>query len=108
MKKTRERAGRTFHMNEATTGWLTTHVYNGCECDPEDRAQWRVRMYRCNYSAFNGRRWTPSDYSLVGCTKCQKSWRTKAAYVETITHAKPGEWEACFKATVDSNDGAKT
>jgi hypothetical protein len=39
---------------------------------------------RCNYSAFNGYRRTPSDYSLVGCKTCGISWRTKAAYVDGL------------------------
>jgi hypothetical protein len=40
--------------------------------------------YRCNYSAFNGYRYTPSDYSLVKCVTCNTSWRTKAAYVDSL------------------------
>ena len=32
----------------------------------------------CNYSAFNGYRRTPSNYSCVRCLKCGRYWRTKA------------------------------
>lgn len=39
-----------------------------------------VVQRNCNFSAFNGYRWTPSDYSLVRC-ECGWSWRTKARYV---------------------------
>lgn len=55
-----------------------------CTCKPQDRTKWRVRQYRCNYSAFNGGRRTPSDYSGLSCLVCGNYWRTKAAYVATI------------------------
>jgi hypothetical protein len=44
----------------------------------------------CNYSAFNGYHWTPSDYSEVRCSECRTSWRTKARYVE---HLKDARWD---------------
>lgn len=40
-----------------------------------------------NRSAFNGYRWTPSDYSEVRCTVCGRSWRTKAKYVDALPDA---------------------
>lgn len=46
-----------------------------------------VLMRNCNYSAFSGYRWTPSDYSLVRCTVTHRSWRTKAAYVDALPDA---------------------
>ena len=49
---------------------------------PIDRCAVLTRMG--NYSAFNGYRWTPSDYSQVACTDCGATWRTKAAYVDTL------------------------
>ena len=55
-----------------------------CTCKPKDRSKWYIVHYRCNYSAFNGNRRTPSDYSLVRCSACNTSWRTKAAYVYTL------------------------
>jgi hypothetical protein len=46
-----------------------------------------VVAYHCNYSAFNGCRWTRSDYSQVLCMRvgCLGNWRTKAPYVEQLT-----------------------
>jgi hypothetical protein len=38
----------------------------------------------CNYSAFNGYHFTPSDYSAVQCLTCGASWRTKAKYVSDL------------------------
>lgn len=43
-----------------------------------------VLDFRCNHSAFNGYRWTPSDYSAIGCEACGSRWRTKAAYVDEL------------------------
>jgi hypothetical protein len=55
----------------------------GCTCG-RNPATWMIVHWRCNYSAFNGYRHTPSDYSLVTCLKCRRSWRTKAAYTNTL------------------------
>ena len=38
----------------------------------------RVDQRLCNHSAFNGYRYTPSDYSALRCMGCQWPWRTKA------------------------------
>ena len=43
--------------------------------------RWVVLQYKCNHSAFNGYRRTPSDYSTVKCLECGATGRTKAAYV---------------------------
>lgn len=51
-----------------------------------DRGEWLVVQYKCNHSTFNGGRWTRSDYSEVQCQADGKRWRTKAAYVETLSH----------------------
>ena len=50
------------------------------------RPLWVVRVREANYSAFNGYRRTPSDYSLVVCPAHDRpmKWRTKAAYVGTL------------------------
>ena len=56
-----------------------------CKCGNRD--EWRVTARRCNYSAFNGYRWTPSDYSEVKCFRCVRRWRTKAAYVDRLADA---------------------
>lgn len=57
-----------------------------CRCGRRDA--WRVTAYRCNYSAFNGYHYTPSDYSEVTCSEdaggCGRRWRTKARYVEEL------------------------
>lgn len=50
-----------------------------CSCKPRRVV---VVHRKCNYSAFNGYRYTPSDYSLVRCAGCGATWRTKAAYVD--------------------------
>lgn len=66
-----------------------------CVCDERTRApkyrNWVVLDYRCNYSAFNGYHYTPSDYSAVRCKSCGKWWRTKAAYVDVLPMARGGE-----------------
>lgn len=62
--------------------------YGGPRCGCGSREHWRVAMYRCNYSAFNGYHYTPSDYSEIICERaeggCGARWRTKAKYVETL------------------------
>lgn len=58
-----------------------------CACKgtkEEKMKNWVVIDYKCNYSAFNGYKWTPSDYSRVHCPVCYRSWRTKAAYVDGL------------------------
>lgn len=50
-----------------------------CKCKPRSVV---VLQRNANYSAFSGYRKTPSDYSLVRCTECRTTWRTKAAYVK--------------------------
>ena len=67
-----------------------TRLYRCC-CDlplAERKRNWVVIHYRCNYSAFNGYRWTPSDYSCVTCNKCGRIWRTKAKYADYLTHRR--------------------
>jgi hypothetical protein len=67
----------------------------GPVCHEHGREHWVVIHYRHNHSAFNGYRWTPSDYSAVTCDgprpessdgKCGTWWRTKARYVEELEH----------------------
>lgn len=69
----------------------------GCQCEerrkPIPERAWRVSQYRCNHSAFNGYRKTPSDYSTVVCLRCLTHGRTKAQYVEQLKLIQPGEWE---------------
>jgi len=51
---------------------------------------WAVIQRKCNYSAFNGYRYTPSDYSAVKCFApgCGSVWRTKAAYVDELPDSR--------------------
>ena len=57
-----------------------------CTCATRDA--WCVAVRKANYSAFNGYRRTPSDYSEVVCQTCGARWRTNAKYVDTL----PGRW----------------
>lgn len=56
---------------------------------PAHRPFWTVVQRRCNHSAFNGYRRTPSPYSRVECTApgCSAAWRTKAAFVDRLPDA---------------------
>jgi len=63
-----------------------------CQCPerekPVKERAWVVWMRRCNYSAFNGYHYTPSDYSAVKCRACGANWRTNAQFVDDL---KDGE-----------------
>lgn len=69
----------------------------GPSCCCEERAkpladrQWRVIDRNCNYSKFNGSRYTPSDYSAIKCLQCGRWWRTKAKYVDSLRDGTRGE-----------------
>lgn len=58
-----------------------------CRCAVRDRSRWVVRDDHCNHSAFNGYRWTSSDWSAVECLECGSIWRTKAKYVDELRRA---------------------
>lgn len=61
-------------------------------CSHRPRSEHLVVVDRlCNYSAFNGYRWTPSDYSCVRCLTCGARWRTRAAYVADLPDATEAE-----------------
>jgi hypothetical protein len=61
-------------------------------CRQEHRAHWVVTVREANYSAFNGRHRTPSDYSEIVCEKltggCGRRWRTRGAYVRSLPDAR--------------------
>lgn len=63
---------------------------SACQCTerqkPVGERQWVVRRLRCHYSAFAGYRCTWSEFSAVQCLACGRLWRTKAAYVDFLTH----------------------
>jgi hypothetical protein len=50
-----------------------------------------VTVWRANYSAFSGYRWTSSAYSEVWCIDTHQVWRTKAAYVDDLPDATPDD-----------------
>jgi hypothetical protein len=66
-----------------------------CRCPeagkPLEARRWRVTAWRCNHSAFNGRRYTPSRYSEVVCLDCRAMWRTLAAYPGKLEPLNVGE-----------------
>jgi hypothetical protein len=62
-----------------------------CQCD---KKFFRVRVRRGNYSAFNGYKFTSSDYSALHCLRCGDEWRTKAEYVRKTPDLREAEYEA--------------
>lgn len=62
-----------------------------CTCKGE-RAErmknWEIWQYKCNYSAFSGYNYTPSDYSEIHCKACGYVWRTKSKYVNSLPIAR--------------------
>lgn len=58
--------------------------------DKGHRGAWAVVVRNGNYSAFNGYRFTPSDYSLVRCGACGSRWRTKAKFADGLPDARGG------------------
>lgn len=62
--------------------------FAGCTAPMTD---WRVLTREGNYSAFNGYRFTPSNYSSVTCIRCHCVWRTKAPYVAQLVDATLAE-----------------
>lgn len=55
-----------------------------CRVKAHKPGRWVVAERKASYSAFNGYRRTPSDWSQMFCQGCGACWRTKAAYVDTI------------------------
>ncbi|MER7487973.1 hypothetical protein ABTY20_19105 [Streptomyces sp. NPDC126497] len=60
-----------------------------CKDRAAHRPSWRVLVRKANYSAFNGGRRTPSDYSELCCRACGAVWRTRAAYVDQTPDVEP-------------------
>lgn len=67
-------------------GWSGTSA--DCKAPMSD---WRVMDRHCNYSAFNGGHYTPSQYSACKCLSCGHIWRTKADYVALLADASKTE-----------------
>lgn len=67
-----------------------------CQCDERKKSDVKTRNWvvvdrLCNHSAFNGYRYTPSDYSHIKCLTCGKCGRTKAKYVSELPDATQEE-----------------
>lgn len=76
--------------------WHGEGLYKrACTC-PGGRIQkehsWRVTARKHNRSKFNGGRYTRSAYSAVHCLKCDRTWRTKARYVDALPDMSDAEW----------------
>lgn len=67
----------------------------GVACQVHGREWWAVSARWGNHSAFNGYRWTPSEYSEIVCLHPDPAhrkdgshdgsrWRTKAAYADDL------------------------
>lgn len=71
----------------------------GVACQHRPRPEHVVVVTReANYSAFNGYRYTPSDYSGVLCLTCGARWRTKAGWVDACRDATATEKYATLVA----------
>lgn len=57
--------------------------------DKSHRPDWRVTMRNGNRSAFNGYKFTPSQYSELQCQRCGAVWRSNAAYVASVPSSEP-------------------
>jgi phosphoribosyl 1,2-cyclic phosphodiesterase len=58
-----------------------------CKCKgprAERMKNWEVTQFKCNHSAFNGYKQTPSAYSQIHCTVCGCWWRTKSRVVYSL------------------------
>lgn len=91
---------RNASLRNHNRGQVNERPYRGpyataCFCEerskPVDNRKWVVRDRHCNHSAFNGYRYTPSDYSSVVCYGCGATWRTKAAYVDSLRNESTEE-----------------
>jgi len=73
---------------ELITEVVYMSVSFGCHCPerkkPVKERNWVVLVRKANYSAFNGYKYTPSDYSEVYCRSCGAIGRTKAKYVDEL------------------------
>jgi hypothetical protein len=78
-------------------GVRTKPTIYGCQDPGFHRAggNWKILHWQHNHSAFSGYRETNSDYSEIVCLECHRTWRTKAEYVNTLSHitdAEKKEW----------------
>ena len=91
--RSKERREREKQANGGSEGTGGRDMSGGvsCKCQRPERV---VTMRNCNYSAFNGYRFTPSRYSQVKCVQCGATWRSRAAYVDALPDATPEEPES--------------
>jgi len=68
---------------------MSVHIKCSCGRKRGDYSDLVVTRRNCNYSAFNGYHYTPSDYSSVCCTRpgCRGFWRSKGLYVDMVPDA---------------------
>jgi hypothetical protein len=64
---------------------------NTSRCPECSHGDLEVQHRQHNHSAFNGYRYTPSDYSEVRCKTCDWRWRTRAKYVSRLLDVQPEE-----------------
>jgi hypothetical protein len=76
-------------MDELTARLSAESRARAAACAREHRATWRVLARECNYSAFNGYHYTPSDYSSLRCGTCGRCWRSNAGYVAQVPDVEP-------------------
>lgn len=69
-----------------------------CKCPerakPVEQRNWVVTTYKWNYGRFVKAGGEPSDYSEVRCLSCSRIGRTKAKYVEKLSHM---DWEEAYR-----------
>lgn len=72
----------------------------GISCkDRAHKPEWRVVDRCCNYSKYNGRRYTPSEYSALVCLTCHASWRSKGDYVDRVHNISKEEHDQWLRPT---------
>lgn len=75
----------------------------GISCkDKSHKKDWVVTQRNANASAFNGYHSQWSEYSAVRCLRCGSSWRTKAAFVDSLPNA-PADW--MHRSSMDQEPG---
>jgi hypothetical protein len=69
---------------------MSAHIKCTCGRKRGDHTDLVVKMRRYNCSAFNGYHYTPSQYSMISCTRpsCYGTWRSKEKYVDSLPDAK--------------------
>lgn len=66
---------KPFDWDKKPSWWPKPSRLKCTKCKGKNLEVWQ-RL--CNFSAFSGYHYTPSDYSLLRCCDCGRMWRTKA------------------------------